>query len=133
MQYDRKLVVSVGASRNSKNWIRTEYMWSEFIDRLRTPQRTAETFEEYMKLSKGQKGELKDIGGFVGGTLDGTRRKASAVTGRDLVTLDLDNIASGETDNILRRIDSLGVGYAVYSTRSHAPYRPEIARHPAAG
>lgn len=126
MQYDRKLVVSVGASRNSKNWIRTEYMWSEFIDRLRTPQRTAETFEEYMKLSKGQKGELKDIGGFVGGTLDGTRRKASAVTGRDLVTLDLDNIASGETDNILRRIDSLGVGYAVYSTRSHAPYRPRL-------
>ena len=95
-------------------------MWSEFIDRLRTPQRTPETFDDYMRLSKRQQGDLKDIGGFVGGALQGTRRKASAVTGRDLVTLDLDNIASGETENVIRRVDGLGIAYAIYSTRSHA-------------
>lgn len=126
MQYDRKLTISAGASRNSKNWVRTEFMWSEFISRLRTPQRTDESYAEYMAMPKGRQGELKDIGGFVGGTLQGTRRKASAVTGRDLVTLDLDNIASGETDNVIRRIDSLGIAYVVYSTRSHAPFRPRL-------
>lgn len=126
MQNDRKLLISIGSSRNSTNWIQIDSMWSEFIDRLRTPQRTPETYEDYMKLSKRQQGELKDIGGFVGGTLNGTRRKASAVTGRDLVTLDLDNIASGETDNVVRRVDSLGVAYAIYSTRSHAPFRPRL-------
>lgn len=126
MQYDRALHVSVGANRISKNWIRTEFLWSEFIARLRTPQRTDESYAEYMAMPKGRKGELKDIGGFIGGTLNGTRRKAQAVTGRDLVTLDLDNIASGETDNIVRRVDSLGVAYVVYSTRSHAPFRPRL-------
>lgn len=126
MQNERKLLISIGSSRNSTNWIQIDSMWSEFIDRLRTPQRTPETYEDYMKLSKRQQGELKDIGGFVGGTLNGTRRKASAVTGRDLVTLDLDNIASGETDNVVRRVDSLGVAYAIYSTRSHAPFRPRL-------
>lgn len=126
LQNDRKLVISVGSSRSSKNWVQTEMMWSEFIDRLRVPQRTPETFDDYMKMSKRQKSELKDIGGFVGGSLQGTRRKAAAVTGRDLVTLDMDNIAAGETDNVIRRIDGLGAAYVVYSTRSHAPFRPRM-------
>lgn len=126
LQNDRKLVISVGSSRSSKNWVQTEMMWSEFIDRLRVPQRTPETFDDYMKMSKRQKSELKDIGGFVGGSLQGTRRKAAAVTGRDLVTLDMDNIAAGETDNVIRRIDGLGAAYVVYSTRSHAPFRPRL-------
>lgn len=123
---DKKLVISVGQSRRSTNWIRTEMMWSEFIDRLRTPQRTPETIEEYLNMTKAQQGQLKDIGGFVGGALNGTQRKAKNVTGRDLVTLDLDNIANGETANVLRKIDSLGAGYAVYSTRSHAEFRPRL-------
>ena len=123
---DRMLVISVGNSRKSTNWVRTEIMWSEFVNRLRTPQRTPETIEEYLNMTKAQQGQLKDIGGFVGGALNGTQRKAKNVTGRDLVTLDLDNIASGETDNVLRTIDSLGAGYAVYSTRSHADFRPRL-------
>lgn len=123
---DRMLVISVGNSRKSTNWVRTEIMWSEFVNRLRTPQRTPETIEEYLNMTKAQQGQLKDIGGFVGGALNGTQRKAKNVTGRDLVTLDLDNIASGETDNVLRTIDSLGAGYAVYSTRSHAEFRPRL-------
>ena len=123
---DRLLVISVGNSRKSTNWVRTEIMWSEFVNRLRTPQRTPETIEEYLNMTKAQQGQLKDIGGFVGGALNGTQRKAKNVTERDLVTLDLDNIASGETDNVLRTIDSLGAGYAVYSTRSHADFRPRL-------
>lgn len=123
---DRLLVISVGNSRKSTNWVRTEIMWSEFVNRLRTPQRTPETIEEYLNMTKAQQGQLKDIGGFVGGSLNGTQRKAKNVTGRDLVTLDLDNIASGETDNVLRTIDSLGAGDAVYSTRSHAEFRPRL-------
>lgn len=126
MQNDRKITVSVGSSRNSKQWQATTFMWSAFIAKLQTPQRTGETYDEYLKLSKARQGELKDIGGFVGGTIDGPRRKAANVTGRDLITLDLDNIANGETENVIRRIDSLGMGYAVYSTRSHAPYRPRL-------
>lgn len=126
MQNDRKLLISVGSHRYSKEWIQTAIMWSKLIERLRIPLRTPETYENYMKLPKRQKGELKDVGGFVGGTINGSQRKASAITGRDLITLDLDNIAAGETDNTVRRVDSLGIAYAVYSTRSHAPWRPRL-------
>lgn len=126
MEHDRLIHVSIGNSRLSKEWIQSEFLWSEFVAKLQMPQRSAETFEEFQKLSKADQGKLKDVGGFVGGTLSGKQRKANAVTGRDLVTLDLDNIASGETDHVIRKIESLNIAYAVYSTRSHAEYRPRL-------
>lgn len=58
------------------------------------------------------------------GTLSGPRRKANNVTGRDVITLDLDNIPSGGTEDVLRRVDALGCGYCIYSTRKHSPARP---------
>ncbi len=126
MNNDRKLVLSIGTSCRSTNWIRTEMMWSEFVDRLRMPQRTQETIEQYLKLPKSKQGILKDVGGYVGGSLSGKQRKAAAVTGRDLITLDMDNIATGETANVLKKINSLGAACAVYSTRSHAEFRPRL-------
>lgn len=123
---DRQITITVGSSRLSKEWKPVSYMWSEFVEKLSIPLRTRETFEAYQKLPKAEKGRLKDVGGFVGGTLKGPQRKSDAVTGRDLVTLDLDNIASGETENTLRKVGSLGMAYAIYSTRSHAPYAPRL-------
>ena len=123
---DRIIHISIGASRTSKQWTQTELLWSEFCDRLKTPIRTAETVDEYHRLTKSAQGGLKDIGGFVGGTLRGLHRKAINMTGRDLVTLDLDAIKPGDTENVARTIDSLGMAYAIYSTRSHTPYRPRL-------
>lgn len=123
---DRRIRINVAPSKNSINWVGTEMMWSAFVDRLKTPLRTEETYDAYIHMSKGQQGALKDVGGFVGGTLNGPRRKASAVTGRDLVILDMDTIEAGGTDNLLRRVGSLGIAYVVYSTRSHAPIRPRL-------
>lgn len=66
------------------------------------------------------------MGGFVAGGLNGPRRKGSAVAFRDLLTLDLDSIPPGETEGVLRRVDALGCGYCVYSTRKHAPEAPRL-------
>lgn len=78
------------------------------------------------KLKKAQQDDLKDIGGFVGGTLNGPRRKANNVAGRDIITLDLDNIPAGHKDNVLRIVEGLGCGYCVYSTRKHQPAAPRL-------
>lgn len=126
MQYDRLIHLSVGNSRTSKQWQQIEYLWSEFLGKLRTPIRTAETVEQYHALSKREQGALKDVGGFVGGRLNGPQRKAVNVESRDLVTLDLDAIGPGETPDILRRVEGLGAAYGVYSTRSHTEHRPRL-------
>lgn len=126
MQYNRKLQISTAGSRKATHWLKSDIMWSEFAEKLKTPVRGTETLEQYLALPKSQQDELKDVGGFVGGTLKGDRRKAADVTGRDLITLDLDNIPAGQTDDILRRVDGLGCAAAVYSTRKHSGYAPRL-------
>lgn len=126
MNIDKKISISIGASRWSKQWTQTTMLWSELCARLKTPVRTGETVEEYHQMKKADQGKLKDIGGFVGGTLKGLQRKAINVTGRDLITLDLDAIKPGDTDNVVRTVDSLGMAYVIYSTRSHTEHRPRL-------
>lgn len=126
MLHDRKICISVGASRKSTDWKRQSLLLSELYERLRIPARGPETLSRYLSLRKPEQDDLKDVGGFVAGTLNGSRRKAGAVTGRDVLTLDLDNIPAGETDDILRRVEGLGCGYCVYSTRKHAPEAPRL-------
>lgn len=126
MNNDKKISISIGASRWSKQWTQTTMLWSELCTRLKAPLRTEETVEEYHQMKKAEQGKLKDIGGFVGGTLKGLQRKAINVTGRDLITLDLDAIKPGDTDNVVRTVDSLGMAYAIYSTRSHTEHRPRL-------
>jgi predicted P-loop ATPase len=77
-------------------------------------------------MKKAQQDDLKDVGGFMAGTLSGPRRKANAVTGRDVITLDLDNIPAGGTEDVLRRVEGLGCGYCIYSTRKHSPAAPRL-------
>ena len=123
---DRSITISTGASRRATQWNAQTMLVSELWLKLKTPARGNETLAEYMNLKKGQQDDLKDIGGFVGGSLNGMRRKANNVTGRDIITLDLDNIPAGGTDDILRRVDSLGCGYCIYSTRKHQPAAPRL-------
>lgn len=126
MQNNRQLQISTAGSRKAASWPKSTTMWSEFVDRLKTPIRSTETLEEYLNYPKSRQDELKDVGGFVGGTLAGDRRKAVCVEGRDLVTLDLDNIPAGQTADILKRVSGLGCAAAVYSTRKHAEYAPRL-------
>lgn len=126
MNNDKKISISIGASRWSVQWTQTTMLWSELCTRLKAPVRTKETVEEYHQMKKADQGKLKDIGGFVGGTLKGLQRKAINVTGRDLITLDLDAIKPGDTDNVVRTVDSLGMAYVIYSTRSHTEHRPRL-------
>lgn len=126
LQFDRTITISVGTSRKATQWQPQILLLSELYARLKTPARSRETMAEYLNLTKGQQDDLKDVGGFVGGTLSGTRRKAGAITGRDVLTLDLDNIPAGGTEDVLRRVEGLGCGYCVYSTRKHLPSAPRL-------
>lgn len=126
MRYDRKITLSVGSSRKSISWQRQEMNYSDFVEKFRTPIRSVETFDGYLKLPKAQQDTLKDVGGFVGGALKGPRRKADSVLFRDLVTLDFDNISSGMTEEVIRRVMVLGCSYLIYSTRKHASYKPRL-------
>ena len=126
MTNDRLITITVGANRRAIQWHPQTLLISELYEKLRLPARSTETMAQYLALSKGQQDDLKDVGGFVAGTLNGPRRKASAVTGRDVLTLDLDNIPAGDTESVCARVASLGYGYCIYSTRKHRPDAPRL-------
>ena len=126
MQYNRKLTVSMAGSRKATYWPKSEIMWSDFAEKLKTPVHSPEIMEQYLSMPKNRQSELKDVGGFVGGTFTNDRRKSVYVQGRDLLTLDLDNIPAGQTEDILKRVSGLGCAAAVYSTRKHTGYAPRL-------
>lgn len=126
MIHDRRITITVGASRRATQWQPQSMLLSELYTRLGVPARGSETLAEYLQMPKNAQDDLKDVGGFVAGTLNGPRRKANAVNGRDLLTLDLDSIPAGGTDDVIRRVEALGCGYCIYSTRKHMPSAPRL-------
>lgn len=126
MQYNRQLQISTAGSRKATQWPASSILWSEFVDRLKSPVRSTETYDEYISYTKQKQSDLKDVGGFVGGTFEHDRRKSAYAKQRDLITLDLDNIPAGETNNIIKRVHGLGCASVIYSTRKHAEYAPRL-------
>lgn len=126
MKYNRELNIAVGRSRKETSWTTRVIMWSDFIKTLSSPAESKETQSEYKQLTKAQQDDLKDVGGFIGGVLTGDRRKSGSVKSRCLITLDMDNIPAGGTEDILKRIAGLGCAFVVYSTRKHEGAAPRL-------
>lgn len=126
MTYDSLIKISTGNSRKATQWAQQEMRWSEFIKKLGTPQRTSETLAEYKSWPKPKQDELKDVGGFVGGTLLNGRRKNEFAGERYLITLDADSIEAGGTQRILNAVSALGCAYVIYSTRKHEGSAPRL-------
>ena len=87
---ERKLIIATAPSRKSRVWKNHETTWPRIAERLQKVARTGEMMAEYRGMTKSQKDERKDVGGFVGGCLANGRRRKGSVKWRDLLTLDLD-------------------------------------------
>lgn len=118
LEHDGLVTIAVGSSRRCTTWQNREMLWSELVKRLQIPTRTQESAQEYKNMSKAKRGDLKDVGGFVGGTLRGGRRKADAIAQRRLITLDLDSIPMGEDVWPIFEL-ILNCAAVLYSTHSH--------------
>lgn len=118
LKYDREITIATGASRKSTKWINSTMLWSELVARLEVPLRTQESISEYQRLPKAKRDLIKDVGGFVGGTLKAGRRLAENIAARDILTLDLDSIPTG-TEIWPLFEDVYDYAACMYSTHSH--------------
>ena len=117
------MIISVGNNRHSKTWKAEDITWDGLLERLRRPCVTTESFSDYCKMTAAEKAAKKDVGGFVGGRLRGTRRKSEDVLDRCLITLDADNAYVGLWDDV-----SCVLPYTMcaYTTHSHRPDKPRL-------
>ena len=114
--------IVTGRSRHETKWRTRSLSWTELVQRLSTEKRTGETVAAYQAMTREQRGAVKDIGGFVGGTLRGDRRKASEVLTRSLITLDIDYGTPNVPDIVADML--CGTAWCLYTTHSHTPQTP---------
>ena len=125
MQYDGLLTIATGSSRRCTNWKNKRILWSDLAAKLSNVTRTQETQAEYERMPKDERDRIKDVGGFVGGSLRTNRRKADSVCERQLITLDLDNVPQ-DTDPWPTVTLALGCAAVLYSTHSHTLRSPRL-------
>ncbi len=123
IKHDGTITIATGRSRKDTTWKNREMLWSELLQKLSQTTRTRETLAEYKKMPKSQQDNIKDVGGFVGGTLKGGRRKADAVVWRQVLTLDADYVQGDLWASIELFFD---FACAVYSTHKHSPEKPRL-------
>lgn len=121
---NQKLTISIGKSRRETRWRIVNTTWDALAERLTDTTRTRETMAEYAAASPDRRAEIKDIGGFVGGAVEGGRRVRGSVLKRSLLTLDLDN-PPAELD-FHTPTDILGCNAVLYSTHSHTEDAPRL-------
>lgn len=118
------LQIITGKSRFDTQWKAVSVTWPKLVSRLSKSRKTRETHAEYMDLPKDRQDKIKDIGGFMGGTLvEGGRRNAENVKSRSLITLDADHAPA----DLGARLDALPECAAcIYSTHKHTPEAPRL-------
>ena len=118
LKYDGGVTLATGSSKKEMHWKNKNMLYSELVEKLSSTTRTPETYAEYKKMPKADRDNIKDVGGFVGGSLKNGRRKAENVANRALLTLDLDYV----TGDVWSSIEMLwDFGCLIYSTHTHAP------------
>ncbi len=121
--HDRKLLIAIGRSRKAAQWQNRELLWSEFLDKLANTTRTRETVNDYAAMTKAERDNVKDVGGFVGGYLKNGRRSSASVVNRCLICLDADSADAGLLDDLDMTFIN---AYALYSTHSHTPEKMRL-------
>lgn len=120
---DGLLTIAVGRSRREVKWKNIDIKWAELINKLSNTTYTRESVEEYRCLSKEEQGNIKDVGGFVGGALTGEKRSNKTIANRTIITLDADYGNKGLWDIIEMLFD---FSCCIYSTHKHTTDKPRL-------
>lgn len=119
--YDGIIDIATGFSAATKVWKNKKAKWSKLLDKLSTPIKTAETYNQYINANKADQSKIKDVGGFVGGCLDKGLRKKGSVLYRQLISLDIDFAYTDFWWDFQMLFDCAA---AIHSTHKSSPEKP---------
>ncbi len=128
MQTDENHMVEIATGRNrfETKWRNEVWTWDRLAKRCATPVRTGETLAQYAAMTPEERGNVKDVGGFVGGHVKGGRRVKGSVEARSLITLDLDY--ANDPEEVWATIQEYYPKRQIllYSTHSHTREHPRL-------
>jgi predicted P-loop ATPase len=121
IKHDCLVEIATAHSRLSKKWKNKRWKWSDLVSRCAETKRTGETVAEYLRMSREEQSNIKDVGGFVGGYLSGGVRKTSNVMYRTVATLDIDYGTPDVWDDFTVAYNFAAM---LYSTHKHTKDKP---------
>ncbi len=123
MNHSTLLDIATGKSAGSRKWTNTKMEWSAFVAKLSIEHKTNETYAEFIDSTKAEQGKIKDVGGYFGGYLRGSRRSIGSVISRQLLTLDIDFPEEFFWEDFQM---SYGVAAFIHSTHKHSEENPRL-------
>lgn len=121
IKHDINIDIATAHSRLAKRWANKQATWAKLVQRCSETKRTSETVAEYARMGKEEQSNIKDVGGFVGGYLEGGTRKTANVKWRSLATLDIDYGTPDVWEDFTLMFD---FGAMLYSTHKHTKDKP---------
>lgn len=121
IKHDCLVEIATAHSRLSKKWKNKRWRWSDLVSRCAETKRTGETVAEYLRMSREEQSNIKDVGGFVGGYLSGGVRKTPNVMYRTVATLDIDYGTPDVWDDFTVAYNFAAM---LYSTHKHTKDKP---------
>lgn len=120
-----EIKIALAASRKSRTWKNKTIDWHRFVKHCTTTKYTTETLPEYLAMTKDKQGDIKDVGGFVGGHVidEKAGRTKSNIAFRSCLTLDIDSAPVGLWDEFAKAYTGAVV---CYSTHKHTPDCPRL-------
>lgn len=116
--------IAVANSRKATEWQNVRVTWKQLVDKLSKPVVTPETSAEYHSLTHDEQADIKDVGGFVGGVVQGGRRVKGSVPFRQILALDLDT-TTVEFDRMAYELCNVwSFRWFMHTTRSYTPQTP---------
>ena len=110
-------------SRKKPQGVEKEYTWEELIQHFRVPIRTAETMAEYKAMTNEERTEIKDVGGYVGGSFINARRSKDGLKFRSLLVIDADHATGHDVEDYELLYDTV---FLCHSTHSSTPEAPRL-------
>lgn len=109
----------------AKNQVMT---WESFCALFATPPRTNEKQKAYFKLPKTEQDRLKAMDGwYLGGPVQGGRRRKNSIAERDIITIDIDE-CSPELFGLIEDgiLEIANYEFVAHTTRKHQPKSPRV-------
>lgn len=118
------MIIYTFKNRRNPMGKRVSLSWEELVDKLREPEITDECLDEYAAMTNEARTEIKDVGGYIAGELEGGRRSKATVKNRCIVTIDADDAGWLDWEHFTTLNPTLCS--CCHSTHSSTPEQPRL-------
>lgn len=119
-----EISVSIAESRKTLEWQNVRVTWGQLAQRLSAPTVTPESWDEFLALPHDVQGDIKDVGGWVGGVVQGGRRIRGSVPYRQVLALDLDSTTLKAEEMWYKLNEVWDFKFLIHTTRSYTDLTP---------